>query len=287
MQESPVMQSHTLEKIAALEASAAGLEAVVSAFQGSTLDEFGELLLAMPSEQFPNLSRVLPAMAPEEIQTHWTGSCGISLLKESLAFVGAITHSYEVLTGRSVRDADVLDFGCGWGRLLRLMLYFVPPSRLYGCDAWEKSLLRCCEAKLPVRLEQSAIAPDKLPFADASFDLIYAFSVFTHLSEPVARACLLACHKALRPDGVCVITVRPREFWEHTRASRPQEQTAALLHDHDSRGFAFMPAPNRDDYGDTTITQRFLEVQFPAWRIVKLGRALIDPFQVLVWMRPA
>ena len=122
------MQMHTLELVRELEARASTIEDVVSGFQASTLDEFGELLLAMPSSQFPSLSRLLPSMPPDDIQQRWTGDTGEDLLRLSTYIVNTNVTFYERITRRSIRNAKVLDFGCGWGRLLRLMLYYVPPG---------------------------------------------------------------------------------------------------------------------------------------------------------------
>jgi SAM-dependent methyltransferase len=52
------------------------------------------------------------------------------------------------------------------------------------------------------------------PFPADRFDLIYAFSVFSHLSEPVHEAWLGELSRILRPGGLLVVTTREREFIE-------------------------------------------------------------------------
>ena len=37
------------------------------------------------------------------------------------------------------------------------------------------------------------------------FDLAYSFSVFTHISEAAAEACLGALHRALNPGGLLIL----------------------------------------------------------------------------------
>lgn len=280
------MMSHTLEKARHLDSTQPTLEEVIAFLQGGTLDEFGEVLMQMPSEQLPNLSRVLPPMASEDIQREWTGNSGKTLLGQSVSFISAITNEYERLSRRAIRDARVLDFGCGWGRLLRLMLYFVPPSRIFGCDAWDTSLKMIRDARIPVRLEKSDALPQTLPFGDTKMDLIYAFSIFTHLSEAGTRACLGAFRRSLAPEGICVITIRPPEYWEMTKSSRPEAATAELLAAHHDAGFAYSPSETDSLYGDTSISPAYLRREFPEWKILKMGHVLIDPLQIYVYLRP-
>jgi SAM-dependent methyltransferase len=46
-----------------------------------------------------------------------------------------------------------------------------------------------------------------LPFEDASFDLVYSISVFTHLDEEMQDAWLNELKRVLRPGGILIITV--------------------------------------------------------------------------------
>jgi SAM-dependent methyltransferase len=89
-------------------------------------------------------------------------------------------------------DARVLDFGFGYGRHLRAMVYFTDPKNLYGCDPWPPSLARCHEDSLFGHLAASQFLPIDLPFL-GTFDLIYAFSVFTHLLARATRQASMYC----------------------------------------------------------------------------------------------
>ena len=124
--------------------------------------------------------------------------------------------AYEAI-GREIRDdvvaalpADwtwsgkrVLDFGCGAGRTLRHFVDAAPGAELWGCDIHAPSV-DWVNANLdpPVRaFVNSALPP--LPRPDAAFDLIYAFSVFTHITDAWS-AWLLELHRLLAPDGILV-----------------------------------------------------------------------------------
>ena len=141
-------------------------------------------------------------------------------------------------------------------------------------------------SRIPVHLEQSDTLPSSLPFTDTTFDLIYAFSIFTHLSEVAVRACLDSFRKSLSPEGLCIITIRPKEFWQFSSHRRTPTEVRALTEAHDVRGFAFSSLQQQECYGDASMSKPYLEREFPAWRIVKLGRTLIDPYQLTVCLQP-
>ena len=51
------------------------------------LADFAELMLSMPREELPGLSRLLPRMAPVEAQRKWTGFEGAVLPRQTVTFV--------------------------------------------------------------------------------------------------------------------------------------------------------------------------------------------------------
>ena len=119
------------------------------------LTDFGLCLISMPDPRYPKLSRLLPAMASEEVQRNWTGNAGTGLLRQTSAFVRALSFNYGHITGRDIGDASILDFGCGYGRMLRLMWFFAPDSMVYGVDPWDQSVAECRKCGLTVNLAQS------------------------------------------------------------------------------------------------------------------------------------
>ncbi len=100
----------------------------------------------------------------------------------------------------------VLDFGCGAGRVTRHALLEDPSGEYWGCDIDSRSI-DWMRANLspPLRVFQvEDWPPTQQP--DGQFDLIYAFSVFTHLLDSWS-AWLLELHRMLDEDGVLIVTV--------------------------------------------------------------------------------
>ena len=273
-------------QISALEYSSPTLEQALVALRQLSLDEFGEFLLAMPNEHLPRLSEILPKSTPDAVQKRWTGNSGGGLLRQSTSFINFLVAEYTSQTGKPIADAKILDFGVGYGRLMRLLPYYTNPENLYGIDPWQESLDHALEAKLLGQLALSQSSPTDLPFPGVSFDLAYAFSIFTHISAEVAAACLAAVRRRIAPDGVFLITVRPEEFWDYleTQRKKPFKEESKQ---HANTGYAFLPSSEGSTYGDTSMSRAMLEKLAPGWRIARMGSSFIDPQQVFVTLRPA
>jgi len=265
--------------------------AALSALRRLGLDDFGLLLLSMPNTAYPKLSRLLPAMASSEVQEQWTGSHGVGLLRQTLTFVRSVAYNYAGTRGQDLADATVLDFGCGYGRIARLMYYFVPESQFFGVDPWDRSIELCRAAGLSKNFFVSDYLPESLPVGEARFDLGYAFSVFTHLSERATRSALKVLRSYVKPDGMLAITIRPIEYWNVDVGTTPAEKLS-LKQAHRERGFAFQP--HRRDavdgdvtYGDTSLSLDWLSRECPQWTVRRIDRSLDDPQQIYVFLRPA
>lgn len=260
---------------------------LVAAMQSLPLEIFGQLLLERPNH-LPAIARRLPTMPSDEVQRNWTGNCGAALMGQSLAFVKTLLSLHGTYGSRKIHAAQILDFGCGWGRLLRLMLKYAPAGNLYGVDPWDESIRLCRQHEIPCQLEVSDYVPRSLPFP-GPFDLIYAFSVFTHLSERTTRVVLSTLRRAIADDGVLCITIRPVEYWAHLDAPTRSE----LMERHRATGFAFVPHAHREHidgevtYGDTSMTLEYLEQLAPGWRIGGVEWNHSDQLQVVVALLPA
>lgn len=254
------------------------------------LSNFGELMFGLIGQDFPKLASILPKMADNDVQVKWTGSAGLKSLKQSIDFVRDASYSYSNITGRGLRTAKVLDFGCGYGRLARLMYYFVSEKNLWGVDPWSRSIELCQAAGLDGNFFISDYLPKSLPVGNTRFDFIYAFSVFTHLSKRAAITALQTLETYLEDDGVILITIRPVEYWETIFKSKTQQPVTNQIAAHESEGFAFVPhagpvIEGEITYGDTSIALEWIEQQVPTLRIVQLDSSYTTPYQLAVYLK--
>ena len=226
-------------------------------------------------------------MADPQVQRDWTGSDGYTLLRQTLTFARLLEKNWLLLQGRPLSNQRILDFGCGWGRIVRVLYYFSDPANLYGCDPWTRSIDICKADGIVANLALSDYLPRSLPFSQQSFDLIVAFSVFTHLSERATAVALGTLAQHLAPDGLLMITIRPVEYWD-IHAGLSADEVKSLKTKHASEGFAFRPhsrAAVEGDitYGDTSISPSYLAAKFPELKLRKIERSLDDPYQLALF----
>jgi SAM-dependent methyltransferase len=138
--------------------------------------------------------------------------------------VGSVEHAedpfelYEML-GRETRDQvvsmlpsdwsfegkRVLDFGCGAGRTLRHFLPDASQAEFWGCDIdapsvdWLKQNL-----SPPLHVFRNPAQPP-ISRPNGYFDLVYAISVFTHLTDTWSEW-LLDLHRVLGEGGLLITT---------------------------------------------------------------------------------
>lgn len=122
-------------------------------------------------------------------------------------------------TGRHLHQfARVLDWGVGCGRLAR---HFPAEyaSALAGCDI-DRANVDWCAGNLPGRFVASALVPP-LPFGDASFDVVYGISVFTHMREPMQLRWLAELARVAKPGAILLMTTHGETAIDFARLSPP------------------------------------------------------------------
>jgi SAM-dependent methyltransferase len=149
------------------------------------------------------------------------------------------SRAHYVLVGSAVADAIVrfagrlegqwLDFGCGSGRIAR---HIAGKVELTGVDI-DRDAVAWCASHL--RGDFRAIEPQiPLPFEDATFDVVYAVSVFTHLDEEPQFAWLEELRRVLKRGGKLIASTHP-PLLTYNRPDMTQADHEGL----NATGFAF------------------------------------------------
>ncbi|MBX3414318.1 MAG: class I SAM-dependent methyltransferase [Pirellulales bacterium] len=101
----------------------------------------------------------------------------------------------------------VLDWGCGCGRTLRWLLNSPAWREHYrGCDV-DAAAIKWLRENTPCPLEVCGDHPP-LPYPDATFTGLFAFSVLTHIPPKLHRAWYAEIRRVLRPGGKALLTVQ-------------------------------------------------------------------------------
>lgn len=248
---------------------------------GPLIDDYAFALMTHQGED-------LPTMPSPEDQARFTGLSQWDTMRQAVNFLKCVELGYLAVTNRSMESARILDFGCGWGRMLRLLPVFT--DQIYGCDPLQAALDLCKRHGVPGDLRLSDYIPTSLPFPDESMDLIFAYSVFTHTSMSATISSLNAIRKVIAPGGILAITIRPREYWLLPQHQLDDESLNLILASHDSHGFSFRQNKNRPEllhFGKTSITLDWIKATFPNWKIARCDCSLKDQYQHLIFLSPA
>ncbi|GAG74724.1 unnamed protein product, partial [marine sediment metagenome] len=105
---------------------------------------------------------------------------------------------------------NVLDFGCGGGRVLRQIHKEMPNARLFGSDVdefiidWNRRNLNFANWSV-----NNYLPPTN--FESNFFDMIYLISVFTYMDEKTQFVWLNEFSRIIKPKGFLMITIVPLE----------------------------------------------------------------------------
>jgi 2-polyprenyl-3-methyl-5-hydroxy-6-metoxy-1,4-benzoquinol methylase len=124
--------------------------------------------------------------------------------------------------GVGMEGAAILDFGCGCGRVLRH--WKTLQARVVGSD-YSPKLVQWCRQNLPfVDVTVNGLAPP-LAYKDAEFDLVYALSVFTHLTEDLQVLWMNELSRVLKPGGHLLLSTHG-ESYSHRLNDQERRQFA-------------------------------------------------------------
>ncbi len=172
------------------------------------------------------LRNVLPGLADEIIQKRFTGDTGDVTLWEGFYFYTLFKKNYEKYKGL-ISNARILDFGCGWGRIIRFFIKDLQPANLWGCDPVPEMITLCKAQNKWANFE--LINPDPpTSFQDNTFDMIYSFSVFSHLSEDFHFGVLEEIKRILKPGGIYMTTTRNKNFISECKAFTDPAKSMSL-----------------------------------------------------------
>ena len=222
------------------------------------------------------LRGILPGLPADYYQLAVASLTGDGTLRQAFSVYALFRSLIEQHYGRLAACDALLDFGCGWGRVARFFLRDLPGERLWGIETWDEQVQ---QAKRTNRWSNFACidrAPPA-PFAPATFDVVFSYSVFSHLGEDLHRRWLSEFDRILKPGGLVIATTWGRDhidFLERVKAGRTQSWDDhynravatrfpgrdAVLARYDRGEFCHLDLgyAGNEDYGETMIPKRYV-----------------------------
>ena len=194
---------------------------------GSAEPLFAIDLAALRSRQLETdrMARIVGALpVPDPDLVHLTqGLHDPQFYRASILPAALNTVAYLEASGFDpVRLHDVFDFGCGSGRLLAGWHALAGERSLAGCDI-NSELIAWAKSNLPATLDLRVTSPQPpLPYLDGSFDLVFAVSVFTHLSLASQRRWVDELRRIVRPGGAALLTLHGATYVRHIFPEHPE-----------------------------------------------------------------
>ena len=243
---------------------------------GEIDDEFWFWLNSQGYREQPVLQEILPGMPDQAFQARFTGRHGDATLRDGFLKYRLFKQIVEANLGPLAERAAVLDFGCGWGRIIRFFLKDLDSAKIWGIDCQAEAVDVCTQTN---RWGSFRVVKPMPPtgFRPNTFDVVYCYSVFSHLSEDAHQRWLDEFARILRPRGLFIATTRQRGFMKYCAKLRQQQDqpahargaaaafldTACWLDRYDRGEFCHDPphgaaGPVGPIYGETSIPKQYV-----------------------------
>jgi SAM-dependent methyltransferase len=149
--------------------------------------------------------------------------------------------------GKVISEGAILDFPCGYGRVLRFLKRMFPDATVIASDI-STDMVEFCQRAFGVQGYPSNSARSlKSLSLPSKFDLIWCGSLMTHLDERAAVELLGFFCRHLKPGGLCVFTTHGQpvaEMFERKELfvmTEPGRQKA--LSEYRQRGYGYTDYP--------------------------------------------
>ncbi|MCQ8278314.1 class I SAM-dependent methyltransferase [Acetobacteraceae bacterium KSS8] len=187
-----------------------GAEALHKTFRDRSDEAWLDILVS--SLRIPEIDGVrMPGFPEDALQREIHGHSGEVSLHEAHAFFREVKN-YCAYAGRPLAPhRTLLDFGCGWGRVLRLFMKDIEPNNLFGTDSTPRFLTEARRCNPSLNFLSCNLVPPTI-LAPETLDYVVSWSVFSHLDEFLSLRWVEEFHRLLKPGGLLLLTTQSRRF---------------------------------------------------------------------------
>jgi hypothetical protein len=226
-----------------------------------------------PFEYRSSLGIAIPDLPSDEVQLRFNGRAGRENLQQAFDFYKFILAN---IHDCGLDGQRVLDFGGGWGRVLRFFLREFPPESLFLVDCLTDAIECARSLNTTFNIIHNHVNPP-LALEKGTIGVCYAYSVFSHMPEKKGCEWLRHFADLLVPGGKLIITTRGPgqiDYMERLeQANIPYvlapylPRPAALRQQYEQGVFQFYPTGGggeltSDLFGETWIPKSWLEDRY-------------------------
>ncbi|MBN3906209.1 MAG: class I SAM-dependent methyltransferase [Nostoc sp. NMS1] len=243
----------------------------------------------------PDLTSYIAPFPPQELMYNVSG---LQNQKDFASHGVDLFQAYSQASPIPLTDyQNLLDFGCGCGRLARM--FKGHPHKVTGCDIDSRHIKWINDNLAYMTSVVTSVHPP-LPFSDHQFDGIIANSVFTHLNENSQDQFLSELHRICIPNGYLLLSIHgaralersinektirdmisvEEKLFQKARSAFDKNQYAFILQQgHLTTSFF--------EYGITFIPESYIRNHWNRWfEIVDYCKGAIHSWQDIVVLKP-
>lgn len=224
-------------------------------------------ILRRPLILSSELRRAVPDWPPEEIRMSSTSNIPFlqSMIESDLFWRAIRRHAGDTT------EMHVGDYGAGWGRIARFAARDVGSLIAFEPNPVFQDLYIKC--RLPGLLVKTDWESKQSLSSHGQLDLVYSFSILTHVSDSLARAIHERWTEITRPGSLVFATVRPRYFIEGVGGDAdilPPDREE-LVKSYRRGELVYAPyKPESPNWGVTVMPIDYLARVFTSFKVINL-----------------
>ena len=251
-------------------------------------DKYLQLMLKSISQPYVNGVK-MPGFPKADIQRQFVGSTNERALREGFGFYQRVKTMCRSWGTPISEETRILDFGCGWGRISRFFFKDVAKENFFGVDV-DPEMISFCASAMNYGTYATVQPEPPMAFESSSLDVIFAYSVFSHLAEPVALKWIEEFARVLRPNGILLATTEgsafldfcqslqqhegPLEFGWHQGLAKSFIPIEKFKEEHAAGKFLYAPTGgggprDKSFYGEAVIPKKYVEQYYAPFLVLR------------------
>lgn len=232
-----------------------------------------ELIEASIAQTIATLGELgLAPLPPRHLQERVVGGYSPRFVESGYELVQDVVRILTAVDRDMADFKDILDWGCGCGRVTRAFSNSYPGARMSGSDIDSEAISWLQEHYQKFGAFQTNPMAPPMAYSDDSFDLIVSVSVLTHLPEELQFEWLAEIRRLLRKDGIALLSVHGKNhFGTLTQEMRDQLRDHGFYYHADAGVTDGLPDIYKNSYHTEDYIRREWSNYFDILDIVPTG----------------